>query len=220
MDQTRPLRRTLHGLLDSHTHANPAFNRLLGDYSDYHLVNVVLVGAMTLLLAALSVALWARHRRTRRPATYLWLALPATFVTLLMGVVLAANISTVADPRPGFAHVIETVPRTSPGSYRARLYHSFDAWLRSGDRRLPPRIQHDIDARLAWQRPKAIICAVLLVGAALLSFRVWRALLRRKRRTLAAPAVVLSLATLVLMAMVVGNAQAAMDPIALTLLYG
>ena len=35
------------------------------------------------------------------------------------------------------------------------------------------------DERLAWQRPKAIICSVLLVALVLLSAVVWRGLIRR-----------------------------------------
>jgi bacteriorhodopsin len=223
MDQTRPLRTTLRALLDSHSRANPAFNRLLRDYTDYHWVEVVLGGTMTLALLTLSVFLWRRVRRRPRERIYLWLALPATVVALFMALVLAANISTVANPRPGFAHVIDTLPATSAGSYRAHLHHSFDAWMRSGAQRPPARVQQAVDARLSWQRPKAIICAVLFLGAALLTFGIWRAFDRRTRGhrgMLLAAGIVTSLATLVLMTMAIGNTQATIAPIALTLLYG
>jgi hypothetical protein len=39
-----------------------------------------------------------------------------------------------------------------------------EAWLQSGNAQLSPLLQHAIDDRLAWQRPKAVICGVLLLA--------------------------------------------------------
>ena len=87
---------------------------------------------------------------------------------------------------------------------------------------LPPLIQSAIDARLAWQRPKAIICAVLLVALVALSIWLWRTLIRRsgRGRLLLIAGSLSAAACFVLMLMVIGNTEYAIHPITVTYLYG
>jgi len=93
---------------------------------------------------------------------------------------------------------------------------------------MPSLIQKKIDRRLEWQRPKAVICTVLLVVFASLSAYIWRALIKQSRlRDItwklkdATPlgAGLLSF-TACLPLMVIGNTQSFIAPITLTLMYG
>ena len=117
-----------------------------------------------------------------------------------------------------------------PGTSAAELQQAFATWLLAGDGPMPALIQQRIDDRLAWQAPKAVVCAVLLVAVVVLSLVIWRSLIRRSRvrprprrmtfggLTLAGLATVG--ASFVLMLMVLGNTQAALVPRAMTLVFG
>jgi hypothetical protein len=95
---------------------------------------------------------------------------------------------------------------------------------------MPSLIQGEIDDRLSWQRPKAVLCTVLLLGFAGLSALIWRTLIRRFRmpearwRLRDGTLLVLGLFTvalcLLLMLMVIGNTQGSLAPISLTLFFG
>jgi hypothetical protein len=95
---------------------------------------------------------------------------------------------------------------------------------------MPAPVRRAIDDRLAWQRPKAIVSAVLLLTFLILSARTWRALLDGSPGASGRwrPGDVVRLAAglgevavcLLLMLMVMGNTQASLAPVAMTLLYG
>ena len=229
---------TLEQLVRSQSGANPAFEALVDDYASYHLVLAVVGGAFAVVLAAFAWVAWKRFRRARDvgsrrwtfPAvTYLVASAAAAAVVLLLAVVVAANVTTALDPRPAFAGAIGLVGAPAAGSPRAELHDAFDRWLRSGDAAVPPAVQSAVDRRIAWQRPKAIVSGVLLLVVVVLAAGIWRPLLdpgragRRSRRRdgvrvgtgLAAVA-----AALVLMLMVMGNTQASVAPVAMTLFYG
>ena len=53
-------------------------------------------------------------------------------LSVLMGVVIAANISNVVDPRTGFAGTLSIIGTASPGSPTANLHHAFTTWLQPG----------------------------------------------------------------------------------------
>src|SRR5207248_947743 len=88
-------------------------------------------------------------------------------------------------------------------------------WLRSRSARISPALRHAIDDSLAWQRPKAVICSVLLVAFVALTVFVWRTLIRRStagepsrklgRRLMLCAGVVSAVSCLLLMLMVIGN---------------
>ena len=72
---------------------NPAYERLLQDYSDYHLALVVVGGVFMLALLALAVVSWVRFRRAPRVferRTHLVFALGSTGVGLLLALVCVA----------------------------------------------------------------------------------------------------------------------------------
>lgn len=232
------LRTSLSALLTSGTDTNPALNALLADYTAYHRVLVVVGSAFLLALTALSVMLWRRFGRSRTPGegwsferrTYFGLGLVALGAALFLGLVVAANLSTVLDPRAGFAGALGLLGTPRAGTSAAQLQDAFATWLQSGAPAVPSEVTRAIDDRLAWQRPKAIICSVLLLGVVALSIAAWRSLVRRSRpRSGRRPlrewgllgAGVLSVAVgLVLMLMVLGNTQGSLAPLSLTLFFG
>ncbi|MBK9434537.1 MAG: hypothetical protein IPN52_05265 [Micrococcales bacterium] len=206
---------------------NPAYERLLQDYVDYHLALVVVGGFFALALLALGVGSWVRFRRAPRGVerrTHFVFAVAGSTVGLLLTVVVAANLSNVLNPRQGLAGAIGTPGDLKPAA-SGELTQSLTAWVRSGSAEVPQLIQNQVDARLAWQEPKAVITTLLLVLFAALSVVVWRSVIKRSRagqrvvgRVLAGSATML--ACFVLILMVMGNTQASYAPITMTLLFG
>jgi hypothetical protein len=131
-------------------------------------------------------------------------------------VALWANVTSVVNPR-----------QTLSGTTFSPVG---EAWLRSGSAQVSPLLQHAIDERLAWQRPKAVACAVLLVGFVVLTMSLWRALLRRSgtgetvrkapSRLLLSAGILSAGFSLLLMLMVIGNTEGALAPLTLTVIYG
>lgn len=201
---------------------NAALEVILADYQRYHAVLAVLAGAFLLVVLVITVRCWGALRSARRsPAgatrrqlwTYTGFIVLGTGLALFLAVVLAANISTAISPDRGFAGIDQS------GA-------SFTAWVASGDPAIPGDVQEQIDARLAWQRPKAVITSILLVLAVVTSVTCWRRWIRHDRTSRPADAGLLvgGLATtglaMLLMLMVMGNVQASLAPIAITLVYG
>jgi hypothetical protein len=230
------LRATLTHLLQSHTGSNAALNDMLRDYQRYHLALAVGGGLSAVLLLFVSVGCWRSFRRTpkaspptasARSERRIWLALAAGtgVVALLMLVVVAANVSTAVNPRPGFALLVSSLPRV-PNSHFAPIYASADRWLRSPRSTVPPLIQHQVHARLAWQRPKAIFCGIGMVAAAILTRFVWlrRITQLRTSGTTSRPiaslhsslGVAMAGVTVVLLVMAIANAQASVAPLTLS----
>lgn len=228
----------LQGLVESDTSANPAFTVLIDDYARYHAVLTVVGGAFLVLMIVLTVVFWKRFRRSSRSSsgswtferkTYLCFGLVSAAVALLLALIVAANISTALKPVPGFVGSLGMIS-DSPGPQTAALYDAYDEWLASGSPEAPPAVSSAVDERLSWQRPKAIISTAVLLILAALSAAIWRYLIRKSRsRTGGWPArdiaaMVAGVATvagcLLLMLMVMGNTQAAVAPISMTLFYG
>jgi len=230
---------TLKALLRSGDDSNPALKVLVSDYTRYHLVLVIVGGLFLVATAVLTVIFWRRFRRAPRTdtrkwtfekKTYFWFGALGVLVGVLLAVIVAANVSTVLSPRQGFSGSIGLLGSAKAGSPAEALQASFDGWLQSGSSDVPAQVQASIDDRLSWQRPKAIICSVLLILVAVLSAGVWRSLIRRSRAgvgrwTLKDAALLLvGFVTvgmcLLLMLMVMGNTQASLAPISLTMFYG
>jgi uncharacterized membrane protein YidH (DUF202 family) len=233
------LQDTLKGIVRSGTDSNPALNTLLGDYMKYHVVLVVVGGLFLIGLAALCVIFWRRFAKAPKGSTRGWSFERRTYfcfgalslmVTLFMALVVLANVSNVVNPQHGFAGAIPLLGTPSPGTSAEALQQSFATWLQSGSTEVPDVVQGAIDDRLSWQRPKAIICTVLLVAFLLLCAVIWRALIRKSRvrtsrRTFAEWSLlgggIISVGVcLLLMLMVIGNTQGSIAPISLTLFYG
>ncbi len=107
----------------------------------------------------------------------------------------------------------------------AELTRSLARWIRSGNADVPPVIQEAVDARLAWQEPKAVITTVLLLAFVAVSVAVWRSVFSRARAGRRVTGRVLlgsasAFACFLLILMVMGNTQASYAPITMTLLFG
>lgn len=228
------LRDILRELLRSGDGSNLAFDRMLDDYARYHAVLVAIGGLFAVMAGVAAVVLWRRSRalvtapRSFERTTYRWFALLGVMVALGLGLVVVANLGNALHPREGFAGVVDALgpPTSAPA---VELRQAFDEWIASGSTTMPAFVRNRIDARLAWQRPKAIISGVLLLVGVLLAMRVWRALIDASRRSAARTARERALlvvgfgsvgACLVLAVMVIGNTQASLAPIVLTLQFG
>jgi nitrate reductase gamma subunit len=199
---------------------NPSYDRLLIADRNFHIAFLVVGGLFTLLLLLFSVFSWVQfkraHRRTFERRTYFSFGAVSLALGLLMAVVTLGNVTSVVNPR-----------QTLAGTAFSR---TGETWLQSGRAQISPLLQHAIDERLAWQRPKAVICSVLLVAFVALAVVLWRTLIRRSatgepfrrlsRRLMLCAGVLSGASCLLLMLMVIGNTEGAVAPLFLTMLYG
>jgi hypothetical protein len=165
-------------------------------------VVAVLGGLVTSGLVVLSVRAWRRSRA---------LAVASAVLGSLVAVIVFANAGNALNPRDGLEGTIPTLRTTPPGTELAQVQQATNAWLRSGSADKPRLLQDKIDARLSWQRPKAIITSVLFVAFDGLCIRI------RRRRIVSTVAM---LCTLVLLVMAMANTQASFAPVFVTVLYG
>jgi uncharacterized membrane protein YidH (DUF202 family) len=199
---------------------SPAFDHLLTADRNYHIAFLVVGGLFTFLLLLFSAFSWVRFKRARRRTferrSYLAFGTVSLAVGLVMAVVSWANVTSVVNPR-------QTLSGTT-------LSRTGQTWLQSGSAQISPLLRHAIDDRLAWQRPKAVICGVLLVAVVTLAVFLWRTLIRRSaagepsrklgRRLMLGAGLLSAASCLLLMLMVIGNTEGAYAPLFLTALYG
>lgn len=210
---------------------------LLADYARYHLALVVVGGFFLIGFIVLSVVFvrrWLKAPRVEQrrlwsfeKTVYAGFAALSIVMALFLALVVAANASNVRDPRTGLQGTVAELNDGSP--HLRELHRSAAAWLESDDVTEPAPIQTAVSERLAWQRPKALICWLLLAGFLVAAALMWRTLLRRCRTgdswrgadwlLLLGGSATVAL-SLLLMLMVMGNTQAAVAPLMLTLLYG
>lgn len=233
------LQRTLNELMRTSSTSNPALSALLDDYATEHRVTASVCALFLLALGALGVFCWKRMWSSPPAASSKWTAERKTYLSfagcsgvvgLLLTVVIAANVSNARNPREGFSGSIAVISTPKVGTKTDRLHRAFDVWLQSGRREMPSVVRSAIDRRGSWQRPKAIICSVLLAGFVVLSARIWGTRMQRARlagsgdrrsgRAHLAAGVGAVFACLALMLMVVGNTAASFAPVTLTLLFG
>ncbi len=231
------LQTTLDSLIKSGTESNPALNKLLIDYTNYHLVFVI-VGSLFLFgFLTLSIFFLRRFKNTQKTdnnnwpfakKTYFWFGLLSVLVGFFLVLLVMANVSNVVHPRQGFLGTISMLSPPAPNTPTFKLHKDINAWLQSDRAKTPELLQNRVDERLAWQRLKAIICIVLLAVFVVLSFYTWRKLLSgrfiavewtTKELLLFATGIILVIVCLLLMLMVLGNTQASLAPISLTLFY-
>lgn len=231
------LQNTLHSLMQSGSHSNLAYNMLLHDYIKYHAVLVIEGGIFALLLIVLSVYFWRRFKKTQKAETrswtfekkaYFYFGLVSTIVALFMLLIVSANLSSVLNPQEGFAQLTPDLGTPQTGTQKAVLYQAVNTWVQSGSPHMPPVLQNEVRDRLSWQRPKAIVCGILLVVFAIFTTRLWRKLInsrasesrwRLKEKALIIMGVIAVPVTLLLMIMALANTQASFAPITLTLLF-
>jgi len=233
------LQHTLSKLIQSGSRSNPAINTLINDYIMYHMVLVVVGGFFVLMFLLLSLFLWGQLKRTSRAAkhkwtfekkTYFFLGAVSIVFGLLLALIVAVNATTVLNPMPGFSSLVDSLGTPKAGTQMDKLYQAFNTWLQSGSTHIPSFIQNEIDARLAWQRPKAIVSGVLLIVFGALSTYLWRTLLKKsqvresmwglKERVFLVFGVTTFTFSLLLVVIVLANMQGAIAPLALTMAFG
>lgn len=143
-----------------------------------------------------------------------------------MAVVTAANTSHALEPVPGLKLMVDGSAKSSDST----TSQAMAAWVQSGSPDMPSALDSAIDDRLAWQQPKAIICAVLFILFVALGMRIWKTLIRQSRepqgvrrlkdKALLAGGVATVPLSLLLLIMAVANTQGAIAPIAITVLGG
>ena len=78
---------------------SPALDVMLDEYVRWHVAKAVLVGLLAVVLIGLSVMAWRRRRR--------WLSLLTAVPATAALVVVAANVTTVANPIPPFLLLLQ-----------------------------------------------------------------------------------------------------------------
>jgi uncharacterized membrane protein YidH (DUF202 family) len=199
---------------------SPAYGPLLTADRNFHVAFLVVGGLFIILLLLFSAFSWLRFKRARRRTFERRSYFSFGAVSLVLGLVLAAvfwgNVTSVVNPR-----------QTLSGTTFSRVG---ETWLQSGRAQISPLLQHAVDERLAWQRPKAVVCSILLVAFVTLAVFLWRTLIRQSRsgepfrelgrRLMLCAGVLSALSCLLLMLMVIGNTEGAFAPLFLTVLYG
>lgn len=228
------LKKTLEQALAAGRGGNRALDALIADYARYHLALVVVGG---LMLLAVSLLVWWCARRAKAAAregrrwtsgrvTLLGLAAAGGAVSLLLAVVVAANIGTAVSPDRGFEGAVASLGVARAGTGSAAVHDAYAGWIASASSDAPPGVEEAVGNRLAWQAPKAGVTTVLLVLAACWVLHLVRRLShadddpgqRVARRILSLA--VATVTAFVLMLMVMGNTQAAVAPVAITMFLG
>ena len=227
------LHATLNYMIQSGSWSNPAMNTLLTDYVKYHLVFVIAGGCLVLILVLLSVFFWTQCKRMPKATEYKWVfekkiyfffGLLSAIVGLSFALIVAANATNAVNPMSGFS----LLANSSTTSDTSVVGHALNEWIRSGNDNIPPIVTQKVQERVAWQRPKAIVCGVLLGVFAALSRFLWGELLqktrgneskwKRKEKTLFVGGITAVVLSLLMMVMVVANMQGAIAPITITVL--
>jgi len=134
----------------------------------------------------LSVSFWRRLKRAQNAEKHTWtferkaylgFGLLSTLVTLGMLLIVAANISNVVHPQAGFAQSIPDLGTPQVGTHKAALHQAVATWVQSGNASLPSLLEDEVHNRLAWQRPKAIVCSLLFMVLAGFTAHLWRRLI-------------------------------------------
>lgn len=231
------LQDVLHQLMQSGSGANPAYTTLLDDYTRYHAVLCIEGGLFILLLIGLSIYFWRRYTNVQKAAPHSWpwekkvyacFGLLSTVIALALLVIVLVNLSTVVNPQEGFIRSISDLGTPQAGTPKAALYQAATRWVQSGSAPMPSLLEDRVRNRLAWQRPKAIVCTLLLVVLAASITQIWRRLLYTelaaalspmKRNMLTLLGLIAIPITLVVLLMALANTQASFAPIMLTLLF-
>ncbi|OUC16491.1 MAG: hypothetical protein B0A82_01055 [Alkalinema sp. CACIAM 70d] len=217
--------------------SNLAYNTLLNDYIKYHAVFFIEGSIFTILLAVLSVHFWWRFKKLRdiearnwtfEKKVYFCFGLLSTIVALGMLVIVLANLSSLFNPQEGFAQLIPDLSTQKVGIQKAVLYQAVNTWVQSGSAPIPTVLQNEVQNRLLWQRPKAIVCSLFLAIFAMFTAYLWQELIslrasnsiwRLKEKALLTMGIIALPVTLLLMVMALANTQASFAPITLTLLF-
>jgi hypothetical protein len=229
------LQTTISEALESGWRSNPAVKALVDDYVRFHWV-LVFLGALVTLVC-LGASLWLlrsywKHRRVDTPggrfSKKVSLSFSVSFgaVGCLFGLLILVNAGTALNPLPGFSSLVATsTVRTD-----SEVGRSLTDWVQSGSSDTPSAVAKKVDDRLAWQRPKAIICSLLLVVFGSLTVAVWKALRRNARRfqswnrtksrTFLVAGVGGACVSFLLLVMAIANTQASVAPLTISTFGG
>ena len=230
---------TLNKMMQSGSWSNPAMNALIIDYIKYHIVLVVAGSILVVIFALLSIVFWARWKRasktdqrkwTFEKKTYFSFTVVCAVVGLLVAFIAVVNATTVADPRQGFALLVDSLGTPKAGTPMAKLDQAFNTWIQSGSTSIPPLVQRKIAERVAFHTTKSLVSGIFLVVFVALTTLIWRTLIKRSRlpqvkwrlqdSALLVCGVAGVICSLLLLVIVVANMQGALAPIAMTLFYG
>lgn len=227
------LQTTLVEHLDSDWQSNPALSTLVHDYTKYHAVLVILGGFGLLVSAILTIYFWRQYKRVPKISRSRWpfekkiyfaFGTVLTIFSLFFALVWVANLSTSLKPLPGFTSLASSTTVPSDSVTGKAMVN----WIQSGSNTIPLVLKEKIQDRINWQRPKSIICGVILTAFVVATIRIWVYLIKKSRDTeskwsLKDRALMFVGGTtftccLLLVIMVVANTQGAIGPIAISLL--
>src|ERR1051326_3136626 len=135
------LQSTLSKLIQSGSWSNPALNTIFNDYVKYHVVAVVADSFFVVIFILLSIFFWTHWRKTPKTdkrrwtfekRTYFSFGIVSGVVGLLITFVVAANVTTLMDPRTGFSLLVDELGTPRVGTPMDKLYQAFNTWLQSG----------------------------------------------------------------------------------------
>jgi len=206
---------------------------LVDDYTKYHVVLAVVGGIVLIISVVLAIVFWVKFKKIPKIMRFKWpfdkkvyfsFGLLLTFFSLFFALVVAANISTTLKPIPGFT----TLARNTAIASNSDAEKALNNWVQSGDSTIPPILKQKAQERINWQRPKAIICGILLVVFVLISMQLWRYIIKArttsetkwsKKEVMIFVGGIVSVAiTLLLVIMFVANLQGAIAPLTISLL--
>jgi len=132
------LKITLNDLIESGSTYNPALNRLISDYVQYHTVLVVIGGFFPLAVMLSDVFCWKMLKSTARAKRlspifetkiYYYFTVLNGISGLFMTLVVAANVSNILTPRQGYTGTINALGKPRIGSQTDQRYRACNTWL-------------------------------------------------------------------------------------------
>lgn len=233
------LRETFIRIAQTEANENPAYNLMLNDYINYHIVFVV--GGLAYLCAILVVTFRSGKRlvdnaqgRGRSLSVFERRAflLSSTMGTLIASIILVlvfANLSNVIAPTDGFLNSLPETVRSPTIADRPSVQEAVQSWAASGDAKMPAVLQQAVRDRLAWQQPKAIIFSILLIISIFASINLWSKILRnsdkcnnaleQKWKIRVIGGIFLIILGFILFILTIGNTEAAFAPITITVMF-
>lgn len=219
--------------LNTNWQSNPAIKALIDDYAKYHAVLAIVGSLVLIVILALTVFFWIKFAKIQKIGRFKWpfdkkvyfsFGLLLTIFSLFFALVVAANISTALKPIPGFTTLASSTSTASDSKVGIAL----NEWVQSGKSALPSSLKQKAQERVSWQRPKAIICGLLLIVFVLVNLRVWGYLIKARAQSetkwsikeiiILVGGTVSVAITLLLVIMFIANTQGAIAPLAISLL--
>lgn len=231
------LQRTLSEIMESGSQSNPAVNALISDYANYHAVLVFVGGFLVLMFAWLSLLFWTKFKKSPKISKLKWgferkayfsFGLLSSSVTLMMILIVIANLTNALNPLHGFS-LLDVSFKISDGvTYKDELRNAFYDWIQSDNGNIPSILQEKFNKRIEFHTNKAMASGILLILFVGLSVYIWNVLVRRtkskdskwrlKEKAYFGFGMATVVLTLLMMVIVVANTQAAFAPKTLSMM--